>query len=187
MREEGKEICKKPEDYIRPDIVEKCKTIMAYREAGKTFTWIAKEIGGFRNGDNLNSWFSHYTKAYESHGIAGKASYKYRFRTPEEMRKHNPKRSPTKPRYPISDFEREEFGDMLKKAVQNQSKRYAKDKVYALYEGDKNLADGTISQIAKKLGTSEKVIKWYRSPSCYKRRLNCKFSHKKGRRYLVEL
>ena len=77
MREEGKEMCKKPEDYIRPDIVEKCKTIMAYREAGKTFTWIAKEIGGFRNGDNLNSWFSHYTKAYESHGIAGKASYKY--------------------------------------------------------------------------------------------------------------
>ena len=74
MREEGKEMCKKPEDYIRPDIVEKCKTIMAYREAGKTFTWIAKEIGGFRNGDNLNSWFSHYTKAYESHGIAGKAS-----------------------------------------------------------------------------------------------------------------
>ena len=174
-------------EYIRPDIVEKCRTVMAYREVGKTFTWIAKEIGGFRNGDNLNSWFSHYTKAYESHGIAGKASYKYRFRTPEEMRKHNPKRSPTKPRYPISDSEREEFGDMLKKAVQNQSKRYAKDKVYALYEGDKNLADGTISQIAKKLGTSENVIKWYRSPSCYKRRLNCKFSHKKGRRYLVEL
>ena len=76
---------------------------------------------------------------------------------------------------------------MFKKAVQNQSKRYNKDKVYALYEGDKNLADGTISQIAKKMGTSEKVIKWYRSPSCYKRRLNCKFSHKKGRRYLVEL
>lgn len=69
-------------EYIRPDIVEKCRTVMAYREVGKTFTWIAKEIGGFRNGGNLNRWFSHYTKAYESCGIAGKASYKYRFRTP---------------------------------------------------------------------------------------------------------
>ena len=174
-------------EYIRPDIVEKCRTVMAYREAGKTFTWIAKEIGGFRNGDNLISWFSHYTKAYESCGIAGKASYKYRFRTPEEISKLYSKPKHSKPKYPISDSEREEFGNMFKKAVQNQSKRYNKDKVYALYEGDKNIADGTISQIAKKMGTSEKVIKWYRSPSCYKRRLNCKFSHKKGRRYLVEL
>ena len=33
------------------------------------------------------------------------------------------------------------------KNLQNQSKRYDKDKVYALYEGDKNLADGTISQL----------------------------------------
>lgn len=179
---------KKPETYLKADVVEKCKVIMAYREVGKTFSWINKKTGWFCNENTMRSWFAQHTKAYKRYNVAGKESYKYRFRTIDEIKKYASKPSGLiEPKYPISDFEREEFESMLKKAVQNQKKRYAKDKVYALYDGDKNLADGTISQIAKKMGLSEAAIRWYRTPTCYRNRLNRKYSHKKGCRYLIEL
>lgn len=176
-----------PEGYLKADVVEKCKVIMAYREVGKTFSWINKKTGWFRNENTMRSWFAHYTKAYKRYNVAGKESYKYRFLTADEVRNTSKSSGLTEPQYPISDSESEDFENMLKKAVQNQGKRYAKDKVYALYEGDKNLADGTISQIAKKMGLSEAAIRWYRTPTCYRNRLNRKYSHKKGCRYLIEL
>jgi len=43
--------------------------------------------------------------------------------------------------------------------------------VYALYKGEQLIADGTIKEIAKKLGNSEKTIRFFATPS-YKKRVS---------------
>ena len=55
-------------------------------------------------------------------------------------------------------------------------------KIYALYKGDKLLADGTLLQIAHKMGVKLKTIKFYKTPTYLKRRKNSK-----NFRELVEL
>ena len=55
-------------------------------------------------------------------------------------------------------------------------------KIYALYKGDKLLADGTLLQIAHKMGVKLKTIKFYKTPTYLKRRKNSK-----NYRELVEL
>lgn len=55
-------------------------------------------------------------------------------------------------------------------------------KIYALYKGDKLLADGTLLQIAHKMGVKLKTIKFYKTPTYLKRR-----SKSKNFRELVEL
>lgn len=47
-------------------------------------------------------------------------------------------------------------------------------KIYALYKGDKLLADGTLLQIAYKMGVKLKTIKFYKTPTYLKRRKNSK-------------
>ena len=41
--------------------------------------------------------------------------------------------------------------------------------IFALYAGEKNIADGTLEEIAAKTGKKVNTLKWYLSPS-YKRR-----------------
>ena len=172
---------KKPETYLGHETVEKCKAVMQYRATGKTFTWIAKTTGWFKDGDQANSWLANYTKAHQRHNTAGKESYKYRFRTPNELRRTYAIN------HQIPDDERKEINDRLEEAIQNKGKMYPPSTIYALYQGEKNLADGTIYQIAKKMGMSVALIKWYRSPSYFKRLLSYKYSKRKGHRYLVEI
>lgn len=47
-------------------------------------------------------------------------------------------------------------------------------KIYALYKGDKLLADGTLLQIAHKMGVKLKTIKFYKTPTYLKRRSKSK-------------
>lgn len=49
-----------------------------------------------------------------------------------------------------------------------------KEKEYYLYEGDEVIATGTIKEIAKKMGVSERTIMFYKNPSYLKRRENGK-------------
>lgn len=55
-------------------------------------------------------------------------------------------------------------------------------KIYALYKGEKLIADGTLLQIAHKTGVKLRTIQFYKTPT-YKRR------RKNGKNYreLVEL
>lgn len=55
-------------------------------------------------------------------------------------------------------------------------------KIYALYKGDKLLADGTLLQIAHKMGVKLRTIQFYKTPTYLKRRKNGK-----NFRELVEL
>lgn len=45
--------------------------------------------------------------------------------------------------------------------------------VYALYDGERNLWDGTVGEIAQKVGVKEKTILFYLTPS-YKKRKGAK-------------
>lgn len=47
-------------------------------------------------------------------------------------------------------------------------------KIYALYKGEKLLADGTLLQIAHKMGVKLRTIKFYKTPTYKKRRANGK-------------
>ena len=55
-----------------------------------------------------------------------------------------------------------------------------KNKIYALYKGEKLLADGTASEIAEKLGITVRSVHYYGMPA-YQR----KAKHVKNRRVLV--
>ena len=55
-------------------------------------------------------------------------------------------------------------------------------KIYALYKGEELLADGTIIQIAYKMGVKPRTIRYYKTPSYLR-----KFKNGKKRRELVEL
>lgn len=55
-------------------------------------------------------------------------------------------------------------------------------KIYALYKGDKLLADGTLLQIAHKMGVKLRTIAFYKTPTYKKRR-----AKGKNFRELVEL
>lgn len=48
-----------------------------------------------------------------------------------------------------------------------------RNNVYALYDGERNLWDGTVGEIAKKVGVKEKTILCYLTPS-YKKRKGAK-------------
>ena len=45
--------------------------------------------------------------------------------------------------------------------------------VYALYDGERNVWDGTVGEIAQKVGVREKTIMFYLTPS-YKKRSGAK-------------
>ena len=47
-----------------------------------------------------------------------------------------------------------------------------KKKVYALYKGDVNLCDGTIKEIADKMNLSEETIRFYKSKTYKRRRID---------------
>ena len=47
----------------------------------------------------------------------------------------------------------------------------ARLKKYALYKGDELVAEGTIGQIATKMGLPQNTVRFYKTPSC-KRRYN---------------
>lgn len=55
-------------------------------------------------------------------------------------------------------------------------------KIYALYKGEEILADGTIKEIAEKMGIKEKSLRFYRTPTYQHRAKNGK-----NRRALVRL
>lgn len=46
-------------------------------------------------------------------------------------------------------------------------------KIYVLYDGEENVCDGTIYEIAQKTGMSLKTLRWYQAPStkCSKKHL----------------
>jgi hypothetical protein len=45
-----------------------------------------------------------------------------------------------------------------------------KHRIYALYKGEQNLADGTLAEIAKKTGKTESYLRWMTYPSYQKRK-----------------
>ena len=49
-----------------------------------------------------------------------------------------------------------------------------KNKIYALYKGEELLATGTPLQIAYKMGVKLRTIKFYKTPTYKKRRINGK-------------
>lgn len=58
-------------------------------------------------------------------------------------------------------------------ALQEMKKmRDKKEKIYALYRGDKYLYEGTKLKLAKKLGVSVRTISFYGSPTYQKRTKN---------------
>lgn len=50
-----------------------------------------------------------------------------------------------------------------------------KKKIYALYKGETNICDGTIEEIAKRVGKTRNILYCYKSPS--------KVKKNKGNRY----
>lgn len=58
-------------------------------------------------------------------------------------------------------------------------------RIYALYKGEQNLADGTLEEIARKTGKTYKSLKWMTYPS-YKRLIQQRI-HKVGVLELVDL
>lgn len=58
-------------------------------------------------------------------------------------------------------------------------------RIYALYKGEQNLADGTLEEIARKTGKTYKSLKWMTYPS-HKRRIQQRI-HKVGVLELVDL
>ena len=48
--------------------------------------------------------------------------------------------------------------------------RWKKEKIYALYIGERNVCDGTIEEIAKQVNKPVELINWYKYPSYKKRR-----------------
>ena len=57
-----------------------------------------------------------------------------------------------------------------------------KHKIYALYKGEELLADGTLSEISKKMGIKDNSVLFYRSPAYQHRARNVR-----NRRILVWL
>lgn len=57
--------------------------------------------------------------------------------------------------------------------------------IYALYKGEQNLADGTLTEIARKTGKTYNTLKWMTYPS-YKKRLQER-SHRDRRGGVLEL
>lgn len=51
-------------------------------------------------------------------------------------------------------------------------------RIYAIYKGEQNLADGTLAEIARKTGKTYNTLKWMTYPS-YKKRLQER-SHRSG-------
>lgn len=49
-------------------------------------------------------------------------------------------------------------------------RRRPNEKVYALYKGERLLADGTIHEIAEKMGVQVESIRFYKTPT-YQRRV----------------
>lgn len=41
--------------------------------------------------------------------------------------------------------------------------------IYALYDGERNVCDGTVSEIAAKIGVRKKTVLYYLTPSYMKR------------------
>lgn len=59
------------------------------------------------------------------------------------------------------------------------------NRIYALYKGEQNLADGTLAEIARKTGKTYNALKWMTYPS-YKKRLQER-SHRSHRSGVLEL
>lgn len=53
-------------------------------------------------------------------------------------------------------------------------KKKPKDKVYAIYKGDKFIDLGTKKELSERLGVKERTIKFYSSPSYLKRKAESK-------------
>lgn len=51
--------------------------------------------------------------------------------------------------------------------------RNSRKNIYALYDGERNVCDGTVGEIARKVGIREKTILCYLTPS-YKKRKSAK-------------
>ena len=58
-------------------------------------------------------------------------------------------------------------------------------RIYALYKGEQNLADGTLAEIARKTGKTYNTLKWMTYAS-YKKRLQER-SHRSGVMELMDL
>lgn len=58
-------------------------------------------------------------------------------------------------------------------------------RIYALYKGEQNLADGTLEEIARKTGKTYRSLKWMTYP-IYKRRIQQRI-HKIGVLELVDI
>lgn len=48
--------------------------------------------------------------------------------------------------------------------------RNSRKNIYALYDGERNVCDGTVDEIARKVGVKRKTVAFYLSPSYRKRR-----------------
>lgn len=52
-------------------------------------------------------------------------------------------------------------------------------RIYALYKGEQNLADGTLEEIARKTGKTYRSLKWMTYP-IYKRRIQQRIPQDRG-------
>ena len=59
-------------------------------------------------------------------------------------------------------------------------------KIYALFKGEQNLAEGTLAEIAMKTGKTYNTLKWMTYPS-YKKRLQERSHNRSGVLELVDL
>nr|WP_317429575.1 hypothetical protein [uncultured Mitsuokella sp.] len=59
-------------------------------------------------------------------------------------------------------------------------------RIYALYKGEQNLADGTLAEIARKTGKTYNTLKWMTYLS-YKKRLQERSHRRSGVLELVDL